>query len=75
MFQEIGAVRGNRTTSTVLVEVVDDLNALDSRFILLTGLLLEDPPAHLKVLDKPFSLDQLARVCRLEQAGSVQSGG
>lgn len=56
-------------------EVVDDLNALDSRFILLTGLLLEDPPAHLKVLDKPFSLDQLARVCRLEQAGSVQSGG
>ena len=52
-------------------EVVEDFKALDSRFILLTGLLLRDGAEHLKTLDKPFTLAQLARVCRAEHAGPL----
>ena len=52
-------------------EVVEDFSALDSRFILLTGLLLREGAEHLKILDKPFTLAQLARVCRPEHAGPL----
>ncbi|MFA7482880.1 MAG: ATP-binding protein [Vulcanimicrobiota bacterium] len=45
-------------------ELVDSVEALDSRFVLLTGLYLENRPDSLRLLEKPFSLSSLAIACR-----------